>query len=312
MNDYLIFQKTLLPSETFGSSVLERKQINSYGFQKYELSYVRPIEVWYNEESRIVRVKGSIPYFWSGHNYSQCKLDFIRAINYISKSVNIDLLDAIVSKFEYGKTILVPLDPRSVIDSQLSLGRKKPTIYDHGKVFKIENDSLKIYNAGKNYKNKLPLELRKVEMKLAGMDLGKNYIRIENSYSNPQKKFNRLITVRDLTSDNFNRKCRRDLYMNYKRIKIVPYLELPKTKKLINTTTIPLIALIQLIEGYSLDIDFRDLLWNIINNADELSIHDKKARKRQLAKALNVLSTCQIKEYDMSTTLIRKLASDRY
>lgn len=311
MYDYLKAKQQIKGLVNIDTSNLKRIEVEMFGFQKYQLEYRKPIDIWYNKCTNELRIEGSIPYFWQGHNYNQSEQSFKSAINFISTMMGVDLWDAKVVKFEYGKTILTDQIAENVLHNHLAIGRKKPGRNGECKFFDDKGDAIKLYDAVHNYKNKVPVEIRQNQMQDAGMVKGAKYVRFEKRYVNPSRFFGYDIVIRDLISPYINNWCRRDLYRSYKRIRINPGINIPDTKKQLSSTAIAVIALKQAIAQAGLDTDAKSLIWGVIKNTQCLNVNDKKARKTQLIKALNACSIDKGR-YDLSTTLIRKLAADRF
>lgn len=311
MIDHIEIKKKLTKQEKFNPYLLTKVDIQYFGAQFYKLNGEKPITITFNSELNEVFIKGSIPYFWSGHNYTQSREVFAQAIEHISKKINVDLWDAEVLKFEYGKTICIDHVSDTVINNHVAIGSKLTDNKGKCKIFKSKGEGLKIYDAVYNFKHKVPVKLRIGELQYAGMKVGQNYVRIEKLYTNPEYLFGADLTLADLLTKKINNKCRRDLYQTYRRIRINTGIKIPDKKSQINTTCLAMIALLQTISQSNMNIDAKTLLWSIIKNCQPLNKHDKKARKQELTKAINKCLSDE-RLYDLSTILIRKLAADRY
>ncbi|NVM63223.1 hypothetical protein FHW88_001499 [Mucilaginibacter sp. SG538B] len=313
MYDFIKGEVTLSPSENFSTSEVNKIDVLSYGYQHYQLKSLNVMKIRYNDDLRILKFEGSIPYFWNGHNYHQTKREFIQAINFISTTIGVDIKKAIVKRFEYGKTIEVDHNPWTIIANHSKLGSKRPSIKDECKFFFPNgSDYLKMYNAKKNYRYKTTIKQRQSLMVAAGFDSNKSYIRIENHYQNLERIFGCVATIEDLISSPFINFCRRNLFQNYKRIKINTPIGYPCDKKHLNSLNICIIAMMNLITNQNLEENIHDLIWHTIENSSRLNKNDRDGRKRQFKKSFDTLFEMAKPHYDLSLSMIRKIAKDRY
>jgi len=77
----------------------------SSGWEKYYLKGVNDMEVWHNVPNNILKVKGSLPYYWQGHNFAFAREDLIHSIQDITGRLKINLWEAEMAKFEFGTII---------------------------------------------------------------------------------------------------------------------------------------------------------------------------------------------------------------
>ncbi len=69
MYDYLELTKVLYDDNIFLKDVQHEASYQS-GWEKFLLHGYKDLEIWYKPTSNLIRIKGSLPYFYKGHNFS--------------------------------------------------------------------------------------------------------------------------------------------------------------------------------------------------------------------------------------------------
>ena len=101
MIDYLsatLFECKDTPN--FGHLQMESKQFSS-GWEIFSLQGCEKLKIWWKPQLQMLRLDGSIPYYWQGNNFSFSSADFVEAINYIKGLLHVDLWKASLNAFEY-------------------------------------------------------------------------------------------------------------------------------------------------------------------------------------------------------------------
>ena len=182
------------------------------------------IQVSYNKDKGILRVKGSLSYFIQGHNFWFDVTGVEKAIDKISEMLGIYLYDAEIKIIEYGVVVRPHFKMKHFIDNHLSTKGYEEEIYgDRGKnyVRKDKSYTLKFYDIWANIdrsKNKVSSETRKI-LKDSCYSREHNPIRYE-IHGNPQKILGcGKVFVSDLLSAAFEEKLKKVLLEKYRRIK---------------------------------------------------------------------------------------------
>jgi len=287
----------------------------SSGWNKFLLKGCKEMEVWHNESNNLLKVKGSLPYYWQKHNFSFDMDSLHDSIQDISERLKINLWEAELSKFEYGSIIEVLSKPNELIRHHIkSRGMQTRSINPDAKIFEGIIQSIKLYDAGRNMKNKLDKAIRSHLIHTYGYDPTKHYLKIENHYKKPYTVLNNgmRILVNDLLIPEFILKCKADLLYQYQNIiKTVSFL-IPKDKKALSAGNIILLAFKEA-EGL-FNINAEEMINSLLKSIPEeiLNQNDKKARKRQIREMLKKISNpgegiLAGNEYDLYSILEAKL-----
>lgn len=284
----------------------------SSGWKKYWIQGCERLELWWNPDLSMLRLSGSIMYYWQGHNWSFDKKGFVAAISHIEKLLHVSLWETIVEAFEFGIIMEVELKPKEYIShhsvcpqEKLSIGEKTK---DKGN-FRWWNDTnvrLKMYDAGRNIQAKQGLE-RKAIIKESGWNPEREFIKWEAHYLKPEiLNHGKGILLADLMNPNWENVFKEDLYIQYKRLAPMKSLVTPENKKDLSTPDIVMLALaeVQINAGESLQ-EVKKMLYAKINSIPDevLSKSDKDARKRQIKALLEKIQEEQNSKWDLSKKL---------
>jgi hypothetical protein len=279
------------------------------GTEKFLLKGVNQIEIFYNESTSEMKLKANFPYYWQGHNFNFSKAQLIEAIQYTSEMLNINVFESEIKSFEYGSIIEIEKQTEDFLFNHISCnGKRMQPYYSNNKLSgKYYEDSIlihKLYDAGRNMKNKLPDAIKADLSTLYGYDKAKHYIKVENHYKKPQIHFKqRNIYLNEVLSDNFMQVCKTDLINSYKSIMKTGIIKLPEDKKDINAGTIPLIVLKELESIFHFNTE--ELLSNKLKSipSEMLNKNDKKARQAILKANMKKVVNYGVSEYDISKKL---------
>ena len=83
MIDYIDITKYFENKVTINFAHLQLEATYNSGWKKYVLKGCTHLEVWINQQLSLVRIKGSIPYFFQGHNFIFCNKFNLSKIVYI-------------------------------------------------------------------------------------------------------------------------------------------------------------------------------------------------------------------------------------
>lgn len=284
------------------------------GWKKYLLMGCKEMEVWHNEFNNLMKVKGSLPYYWQKHNFIFDRKSLCDSIQDISGRLKINLWEAELSKFEFGSIVEVKMKPVLLISRHNKIkGMRTRSINPDAKYFEGKFQSLKIYDAGRNIKNKLDKAIRSYLSKEFGYDPMKHYLKVENHYKKPYAVLNKgvRILVNDILLPEFSLKCKNDLLSQYKNIMKTESLQIPKDKKALSAGNIILLAFKE-VEGL-FNINAEERINSMLKAIPEdvLNQNDKKARRRQIKEMLKKISYSEgiqpCNEYDLYSILEAKL-----
>ncbi|WP_394990784.1 hypothetical protein [Emticicia sp.] len=152
--------------------------------------------------------------------------------------------------------------------------------YDKGVYFVDKILKVKLYDAGYRIKTVPDTFINALKSDI-GFKRDTYYIRVENHYLKPQIHFKeRNIKLETLFNESFNELCKIDLINTYKSIsKMKPHV-MPSDKKLLNSSTIILLCLMELSMFYGFDAE-KELLSYLKGIPKEfLPTNDRKQRKR--------------------------------
>jgi hypothetical protein len=263
------------------------------GWNKFLLKGCKEMEVWYNESNNLLKVKGSLPYYWQKHNFTFDREALHESIQDISARLKINLWEAELSRFEYGSIIEVQAKPEELIRHHIKIkGMQTRSINPDVKIFEGIIQSLKLYDAGRNMKNKLDKAIRSHLSQACGYDQGKQYLKIENHYKKPYQALNSgiRILVNDLLIPEFYQKCKTDLLSQYRNIMKTETFLIPKDKKALSAGNIILLAFKETESLFNINAEER--IKSLLKAIPEeiLNQNDKKARKLQIRKMLKEIS----------------------
>lgn len=286
------------------------------GKRKYELKGCNGfgIEVWWQEDGSFVRIKGSIMYYWQGHNLTYSTNDFAQAINFIGAELQVNLWDAIVDTLEYFAILPVDAQPKDYISHHAAAPKESLTQAVNEKYkghFTMWQDAgkidLKMYDADKNARCKQPKSVRQALQDSGQYNFEQYHLKFEARYLRPEL-LNQLKGVRlaDLLNPQWQDRFREDLYLQYQRLVPMKTLVTPTDKKNLTTADYILQELVEggLNNGSTIE-GIKKRLYSRINSTSSavLTKEDKKARKRRIKALLDRLQEEPESKWDLSKQL---------
>ena len=277
------------------------------------------MRIWYNSRSGILKVEGSLPYFFKGHNFTFTKAELVQAVEIIDTTLGcVGLWAAELNKFENG--IIVPVEgkPKDYIAKHYAQeGRHLKGILNEkysGKFMQWQNalEDLKLYDAGANILMKQGLARRDV-IEEAGWDPAGNYVKWEVRYKKPAAlNMGRAVYLEALQNEKFLNMLKGDLMENYHTLQPAKSLLLPSDKKDFSSLDAVLITLAQAVinqQGLPLQ-EAKKQIYETINQAGCLSKADKDARKAQIRKAFCKLEQAPSSRWDLTEKLEEALENE--
>lgn len=288
------------------------------GGMRYRLEGCEGIDIYYNPKSYL-QLKGSIMYYWQGHNFTYSHEGFIEAINYIGKMLQVDLWESIVTAFEYGAIMQVEEKPKDYIQHH----KAKPTEKldqsiigkDKGYLTRWKDTyvDLKMYDAGRNIKLKQGMN-RRDTIQAAGWNPLLNYLKWEAHYLKPEVlNHGQGVVLHNLVNPDWQDIFKEDLYLQYKRLIPMANIVEPTNKKDLSTPAIIAMVLAEVSMNDSKTLqEVRKMLYARINSfSDEvLSKTDKDSRRRQIKAILDKMQEADTSKWDLSQKLAEVLENN--
>ncbi len=318
MIDYIKATKHLQDKDNpfLGHCTLEAEY--SSGWKRYFVQGCEKLNLWHNPISSMLRIEGSIMYYWQGHNFIYSKRDFVSAIKQIGTLLQLNLWDAMIEVFEYGTIMEVQCKPKNYIQHHIAaqgeglVMNEKPKDKGNFKWFEDRNVSLKMYDVGRNFQHKQGLQ-RKAIIEESGWNPEGDFLKWEAHYLKPEiLNRGQGILLADLMNPNWDDILKEDLYLQYKRLIPMKSISIPTKKSDLSTADIVVLELAEsgLNEGKNLR-ELKKILYDRINSiSDEvLTKADKDSRKRQIKSLLEKIREEPESKWDLSEKLQESLKS---
>lgn len=317
MIDYIAITKHLEDKDMINTVHLQMVASYISGWYKYFLEGCTQLEIWINPTLSLIKLKGSISYFFQGHNFTFSNKAFCEAIGILNLMLKCNLWDAEVNAFEFGVIIEVKHQPKMYIQNHREKAKEKLIINEKSRDkgsfrwFTDKNVILKLYDAGKNIQYKQGIEMKEI-IKEAEWNPKSKYLKWEIHYKRPHIVLNngKELKLADLVTPKWNNILKEDLFIQYQRLIPQKTLILPTNKKHLTSADIILLELVEnkLNEGYTIQ-EIKKILYTRINNISNqtLSENDKKARKRQVRVLIDNLTESEKSTWDLSDSLSNKI-----
>lgn len=285
----------------------------SNGWQQYVLEGCERMKVFWNPETRLLKLQGSLMYFWQGHNFSCSKPDFVQAVEYIQGVLQVGLWDSEITAFEYGAIVEVEHYPKQYIQSHHARAKVHMVENEKGKDegcfrwWENSTEKIKMYDARKNILLKQGMHRRDV-IQEAGWDPEKRYLKFEVHFLKPHMLNNgKAVLLEDLLNPSFYHKLHTILLEQYKLLAPMKTLQIPTTKKNLSCADIVLLAYVEgyiNVEGNSPAAALKALNKRVNSIPDEiLSKADKDGRKRQIKALFAKVKEAPESQWDISDKL---------
>lgn len=244
MIDYIEIE-LLLDGQGFMADNLKFYSKTAWNTLNYKLNAGhKELDISYNIECDILKIRGSLPYFLNGHNIHFSQADFTQSIDLISSLLGVDVWKGEVTEFEYGLIVETEHHCKSVLDAHAKLKGCKLAIYDHGRQFTSRKGKyrLKIYNPWKNTPNKMTKAVRE-QLKKDGLAPSDRVIKVEAHIKDARMVNGRdYPLVKSLVLPGFQKVCKDFLKRRYDDIEKTKPLIIPGDKKVADSLGIALCA----------------------------------------------------------------------
>lgn len=319
MIDFIQVTKHLGNKDKLFLGHLEHEAQYSSGWNKYLLKGCEKIEIYWNPENSILRLKGSIMYYWQGHNFSYSKEGFLKAIEHINRILNVNLWDSIIQAFEYGIIMRVKYKPKEYIKRHSAGKAEKLIMNEKGKDkgnfrwWVDSNVSLKMYDASKNILMKQGTD-RKTIIEEEGWNPEGHFLKWEAHYLKPEiLNHGKGLMLANLMNPQWENIFKEDLYSQYKRLIPMKTIITPTNKKDLGTSSLILLTMAEseINNGATLQ-EVKKRLYDKINIIPDsvLSKADKDSRKRQIKIIIDRIKESPESDWDLSKGLEETLLKE--
>ncbi|PMC25434.1 hypothetical protein CJ231_01150 [Hoylesella buccalis] len=320
MIDYISTTTSFSGKDNTFLTHLQLEAVYNSGWRKYHLEGCEKLSVWIQPSLQLLKLEGSISYYWQGHNFSFNRRQFVEAINHIEGLLNVDLWKSTVNAFEFGVIMQVNMKPKEYIRHHYSVTKEKLTLNekqkDKGKFrwWSDQNVSLKMYDAGRNIQMKQGLE-RKEIITQSGWEESGEYLKWEVHYIKPESlNKGKGLHLYNLVNPDWHCILKEDLYLQYKRLIPTKGIITPQDKKNLTTAGILIITMVEeaVNEGRTIE-QVKKAIYDKINSIANhiLTKPDKDFRKAQVRKLLSNIKGATESIYDLSNELQKALEADK-
>lgn len=303
----------------FVSHSLHLEAEYSSGWQKYWLEGCNRLVVWIHPQHKLLRLEGSVAYYWQGHNFSFGKHDFVEAIQHISSILGMSIWNAVVNCFEYGVIMQVMMKPKEYITHHSADPKSKLIVNEKAKDkgnfrwWEDKNVELKMYDAGRNILMKQGEDKKQIIRDAGWSDEG-DFLKWEAHYLRPECLNKGVgLKLHNLVNPDWQNVFKEDLYTQYQRLFPMKGIITPTTKKELSTADILVLTMVEesINEGRTLE-ELKKVLYSRINSFPEevLTKSDKDLRKGQIRKLLAKIKEADESIYDLSEQIQKALEAD--
>lgn len=282
-------------------------KLNQYGWETYTLQGCKELEVHWHPEGRLLRLKGSIPYWWQGHNFIFTNKDFVDAVEVLQNLLQVGLWDAEVSAFEFGCIFQVEGKPTDYIRNHNALPKahlfsnERGRDRGHFRWWEDAQESLKMYDAKRNILMKQGLREREV-IEQCGYNPEKDYLKFEVHF----KKAHLLnggkgVNLEALQNPVFINHLRKILVEQYHLLKPMRTMIQPTTKKALSALDCSLQVYVEEMMNQGIPVeDAKKRIYNFINQQEVLSKADKDSRKATIRRAFSKMQEAEGSQWDLT------------
>lgn len=289
------------------------------GWQKYYLEGCNRLAVWIHQGHQLLRIEGSIAYYWQGHNFTFSKADLVDAVQYINNILGFDIWKAEVNAFEYGVIMPVGMKPKEYIkhhsESPKSGLQANEKARDNGnfKWWEDKSVKLKMYDAGRNIQMKQGMNRKQIIEDVGWTGEG-DFLKWEAHYIKPEiLNRGKAMKLYNLVNPDWQNIFKEDLYMQYQRLIPMKGIITPTNKKELTTADLLMLVMAEdsINEGKPIE-GIKRLLYDKINSIPDevLPKADKDARKAQVKKLLAKIKEAPESRYDLSKEIQQALETE--
>lgn len=308
MIDYIEISNSLYkdsPNLTFCKGC--SNPMNDFGWETFKVDGCKEMVLYWNPQSRIIRLKGSLPYFLKGHNFSFSRKEYVESIELLQNILQVGLWDARFDRFEFGAIFPVDKSPSQYIKNHTAGKRSKlnenwkGNNRGKGKWWDNPNEILKMYDAGANIRMKQKRSSRGI-IEEDGYNPNLNYLKFEAHIIKPYLlNFGRDILVEDMQNPQSLMKMKEILLSQYHLLSPMKELLKPTDKKEFSATDIVVREFVKELmnDGKSIE-QAKEQIYQSIREAECLDKPDKQSRRNTIKEAFNKLQEAEHSEWDLT------------
>lgn len=323
MLDYIAITKYLEGKDTPYFANCKWLAAYNGGGERYAVEGCEQLEAIWNERTRILKIRGSVPYFIQGHNFACDKATFVEAVDHLQARLKTGLWDAFVDAVEVGAIFEVERRPKEYIKNHHArraahfLENAKPKDKGNFKWWEEGGgDSLKMYDAGRNILMKQGTKRREI-IQEAGWNPCADYLKIEAHINRPARvNGGAALLLEDCVNGEKYAMLRARLQELYNELEPMRTLETPTDKSNLRTQDLLALALAEeYMNNHNCGHDeARKALFERINAMSEeiLTKADKDARKRQIRAIFGKMQEAAQSEFDLNEELAASLANENW
>lgn len=293
-------------------------KLNLYGWQTYTLQGCKEMEIHWNPEMRALRVKGSLPYFLQGHNFTFSNAGFVEGVEILQNLLGVGLWDAELDSFEYGCIFPVEGKPVDFIRNHSAPAKAHLYMNEKGRdmgAFRWWEDSsksLKLYDAGRNIKLKQDLKAREV-IEDCGYNPKGQYLKFELHHKKPHLlNSGRDLPLEALQNPKFLKFLSSTLIEHYHQLQPMRTLIQPTNKKDLSALDIAVAVYVESLMNQGLPVEeAKKKIYAFINKSPALERVDRDARKATFRKAFGKLQESSESQWDLTHKIEEALASEQ-
>jgi hypothetical protein len=304
MFDFLKIRKCLQDKDTPNFKNCTHIGTYNNGLHIFHLKGYKPLAVQWYEDSRILRIKGSLPYYFKGHNFTYPQKELIETIEKVEKFLCVDLSCADVEVFEFGCICDVDRKPFDYIQNH-SADPKHFALNEMGKhrgyskEWESQSIKLKMYDAKRNFNQKKVISRVATDPKYNPQ---KKYLKFELHHKQPDLLNNgKYLLLSDLISPKFQQFLSCYLLEQYQKT-LIPTKTIiqPTDKKDLLTPNV--FAAVLIGEGLTVQ-EIGEKAKCIIKNTDCFTKGDKAARGRMVKNTLARIQESEKSQWDLTENI---------
>ena len=292
-------------------------RMNDFGYETYEVEGCKRMQFLWNPQTKIYQLKGTLPYFLKGHNFSFSREEYIESIELLQDILQVGLWDAAFNVLEYGAIFSVEKSPKDYIKNHTA--KKKSRLNENlrgkdkgsGKWWSCPEVILKMYDAGKNIQMKQKTPNRTI-IESDGYNPNMNYLKFEAHYRKPFLLNGcRDILVEDLQNPQGIQQMNETLLSQYHLLNPMRELLKPTNKKELSATDIVVREFVkELINDGKTIGQAQEQIYQSIREADCLNQPDKDSRRRTIKEAFKKLQEAEDSEWDLTSRIQESLENE--
>lgn len=288
---------------------------NAKGEELYELMGQKPMKVIWKPSDGLFTIKGSIPYFLQGHNFSFDTNGFIECVNFLQSLLDVGLWDAWLNEFEHGVIFPVEGNPSDYIRYHSTSRRSKlkectnGKDNGNGKWWVGSASNLKLYNPKSNFKGKVSKSKR---MEIESYDPKQNYLKFEVHYNQPHLlNAGRNLLVEDLQSPHWQTHLGEILLDQYKLLQPMRTLVKPTEKSITRYQELITMQLVEVLMNQGKTIpEIQKDVYRFMDEFNCLSKANKDKRKATARKVFGMLRESETSQWDLTANIEEALQNE--